>query len=84
MATRRQTFRSYPNRTQEKKLFDARRIHYYLYKACVAHRRYEWKANNHKVTYFERQNCLPEFKKFWVEFADLNSLSPQATVKRID
>jgi putative transposase len=84
MAIRRVTFRLYPNKAQEKKLFEARRIHCYLYNACIAHRRYEWRANQRTVSYFEQQNCLPEFKEFWVEFAYLNSLSLQATVKRVD
>jgi len=84
MATRRCTFRLYPNKAEEKKLFEARRIHGYLYNACIAHRRYEWRANKRTVSYFEQQNCLPEFKKFWVEFAYLNSLSLQSTVKRVD
>ncbi len=84
MAIRRCTFRLYPNKEQERKLFEARRIHCYLYNACIAHRRYEWRANKHSVSYFEQQNCLPDFKKFWVEFAYPNSLSLQATVKRVD
>lgn len=84
MAVRRYTFRLYPNKQQTKKLFAARRLHAYLYNACIAHRRYEWKANNHSVTYWDQQNCLPEFKKFWEDFASLNSLSLQATVKRVD
>ena len=84
MLTRRCTFRLYPNKAQEKKLFAARRIHCYLYNACIAHRRYQWRANKRTASYFEQQNCLPEFKKFWVEFAYLNSLSLQSTVKRVD
>ncbi|MBE9226233.1 transposase [Phormidium sp. LEGE 05292] len=84
MTTRRQTFRLYPNKTQENQLFVARRNHAYLYNACVAHRRYKWRANKKTVTYFEQQNCLPAFKKEWVEFADLHSQSLQATVKRVD
>ena len=84
MVTRRQTFRLYPNKAQEKALFDARRLHCYLYNACIAHRRYEWKANKKAVSYFQQQNCLPEFKKAWPEFADLHSQSLQATVKRVD
>ena len=84
MATRRQTFRLYPNKAQEKALFDARRLHCYIYNACVAHRRYEWRANKKTVSYFEQQNCLPEFKKEWPEFAALHSQSLQATVKRVD
>lgn len=84
MATRIQTFRLYPNKEQEQVLFEARRNHAYLYNACVAHRRYEWKANKKTVTYFEQQNCLPAFKKEWVEFAYLHSQAMQATVKRVD
>ena len=84
MVTRRQTFRLYPNKAQEKALFDSRRLHCYLYNACVAHRRYEWRANQKSVSYFEQQNCLPEFKKEWSEFAELHSQSLQATVKRVD
>ena len=84
MVTRRQTFRLYPNQAQAKALLDARRLHCYLYNACVAHRRYEWRANQKTVSYLEQQNCLPEFKKEWPEFADLHSQSLQATVKRVD
>ncbi len=43
MALRRYTFRLYPNSTQERKLFEARRLHGYLYNACIAHRRFEWR-----------------------------------------
>jgi putative transposase len=56
LGIRRYTFRLYPNKVQETKLFEARRIHAYLYNACVAHRRYEWKANQKTVTYFERMS----------------------------
>jgi putative transposase len=66
------------------KLFEARRLHAYLYNACVAHRRYEYRANKKPITYFEQQNCLPAFKKEWVEFAYLHSQTMQATVKRVD
>ncbi|MFB2975237.1 RNA-guided endonuclease InsQ/TnpB family protein [Microseira sp. BLCC-F43] len=84
MATRRQTFRLYPNKLQENKLFEARRNHAYLYNACIADRRYEWRASQKTVTYFEQQNCLPAFKKEWIEFAYLHSQALQATVKRVD
>lgn len=84
MATRRQTFRLYPNKTQETKLLQARRDHAYLYNACIAHRKYEWRANRKSVSYFEQQNCLPAYKKEWVEFAYLHSQALQATVKRVD
>ncbi len=84
LVNRRQTFRLYPNKTQERALLSARRLHCYLYNACVAHRKYEYKRNRKTVTYFEQQNLLPEFKKVWTEFAQLHSQSLQATVKRVD
>lgn len=84
MAIRRYTFRLYPNKTQEKELFAARRLHAYLYNACIAHRRMMWKKNKQAVDYFQQQNCLPAFKKEWVEFAYLHSQALQSTVKRVD
>ncbi len=84
MAVRRQTFRLYPNKVQEAKLLQARRDHCYLYNACIAHRKYEWRANRKSVSYLEQQNCLPAYKKEWVEFAYLHSQALQATVKRVD
>lgn len=84
MATRRQTFRLYPNKTQEKALFEARRLHVYLYDACVAHRKTEYKMGNSAVDYFTQQNCLPQLKECWPEFKSLYSTSLQATVKRVD
>jgi putative transposase len=84
MATRRQTFRLYPSKAQEKALFEARCLHCYLYNACVSHRETEYKLHRRTVTYLEQQNLLPEFKQVWVEFAQLNSQALQATVKRVD
>ncbi|MDJ0691080.1 MAG: transposase [Xenococcaceae cyanobacterium MO_188.B32] len=84
MAIRRYTFRLYPNKTQERKLFRARRLHCYLYNACIAHRRFEWRKNHKTVDYFQQQNCLPAFKKEWAEFAYLHSQTLQSTVKRVD
>ena len=84
MATRRQTFRLYPSKAQEKALLEARRLHCYLYNACVSHRETEYKLHRRTVTYLEQQNLLPEFKQVWVEFAQLNSQTLQATVKRVD
>jgi len=84
MATRRQTFRLYPSKAQEKALFESRRLHCYLYNACVSHRETEYKLHRRTVTYLEQQNLLPEFKQVWVEFAQLHSQALQATVKRVD
>ncbi len=84
MAIRRCTFRLYPSKTQERELFKARRLHCYLFNACIAHRRFEWQTNQKTVDYFQQQNCLPAFKKEWVEFAYLHSQTLQSTAKRVD
>ena len=61
-----------------------RRLHKDLYNACITHRREQFKRYGNNVTYFEQQNCLPEFKKVWVEYKQLGSHALQATVKRVD
>jgi len=65
-------------------LFDARRLHAYLYNACISHRQTEYKHNHKSISYFDQQNLLPAFKAEWEEFAALNSQALQATVKRVD
>ncbi|MEO0855059.1 MAG: transposase, partial [Cyanobacteria bacterium J06648_11] len=84
MTTRRITFRLYPTRQQEAKLYEWRRMHAYLYNACVAHRRQVYRGEKRTVGYFEQQNLLPEFKQVWPEFTELGSHALQATVKRVD
>jgi putative transposase len=84
VSTRRQTFRLYPNKAQEKALFGARRLHCYLYNACISHRQTEYRQGHKSVDYLTQQNLLPAFKKEWVEFAALNSQSLQGTLKRVD
>ena len=84
MLTRRITFRLYPSRTQERKLFEARRLHAYLYNGAVANRKTQYRFFKHSVDYFEQQASLPEFKKAWVEYQALNAGSLQATLKRVD
>ena len=84
MATRRQTFRLYPNKAQERQLFKARRMHQYVYNACLAGRKYAWEIESKSLKYYDQQNKLPEFKKDNPEFAVLGSQTLQATVKRVD
>ncbi len=84
MLTRRITFRLYPSRTQEQKLFDARRLHAYLYNGAVANRKTQYQKLNHSVDYFEQQASLPAFKEVWTEYKALNAGSLQATLKRVD
>jgi putative transposase len=84
MVTRRQTFRLYPNKAQEKALFDARRLHCYLYNACVAQRQTEYQQHQRTISYFDQQNLLPAFVKDWPEYKGLGSQALQATVKRVD
>lgn len=84
MVIRRQTFRLYPNKAETRALFGARRLHCYLYNACVSHRQTEYRLGNKSVDYMTQQNLLPAFKKEWVEFAELNCMTLQGTVKRVD
>ncbi|MFP5270198.1 RNA-guided endonuclease InsQ/TnpB family protein [Coleofasciculus sp.] len=84
MKTRRVTYRLYPNKSQCDKLHWARKMHGELYNAAIANRRTQYKHFGHSVDYFEQQNCLPEFKKVWIEYAELGSHTLQATLKRVD
>ena len=84
MLIRRQTFRLYPNKAQTAALFGARRLHAYLYNACIEHRKTEYERFGKLVSYFDQQNCLPAFKECWPEYKELHSQSLQATVKRVD
>ncbi|MGB3641500.1 MAG: transposase [Rivularia sp. (in: cyanobacteria)] len=78
------TFRLYPNQTTESKLRYHRKLHKDLYNAAVNNRFTQYQKFNHKVDYFEQQNCLPAFKKVWIEYKELPSHALQATLKRVD
>lgn len=84
IVTRRVTYRLYPNRHQEQKLFYHRRLHCLLYNAALANRRTQYKRFGKSVGYYEQQNCLPAFKKVWTEYQQINSQALQATLKRVD
>ncbi|MBO0352267.1 transposase [Phormidium pseudopriestleyi FRX01] len=84
MQTRRITGRLYPNRHQESKLFEWRRLHCYLYNAALSNRKTQYQQLGHSVSYFEQQNSLPEFKEVWPKFKELGSHALQATLKRVD
>jgi putative transposase len=84
MITKRTTFRLYPTATQENQLYEWRRLHKDLYNAAIANRKTQYEKFRHSVDYFEQQNCLPEFKKFWPEYKSLGSHALQATLKRVD
>ncbi|ELS00281.1 RNA-guided endonuclease TnpB family protein, partial [Gloeocapsa sp. PCC 73106] len=84
MATKRITFRLYPNKKQANQLHQWRKLHCLLYNACIANRKTQYKQFGHSVDYFEQQNCLPEFKKVWPEYKTLGSQALQATIKRVD
>ena len=78
------TFRLYPNKKTESILRYHRKLHKDLYNAAVNNRFNQYKIYNHKVDYFEQQNCLPAFKEVWIEYKELPSHALQATLKRVD
>jgi putative transposase len=84
MATRRTTFRLYPNQAQEKTLYAWRRLHGYLYNSALADRRDSYQKEGVSVNYFDQQNRLPAFKEVWSEYKELDSHALQATLKRVD
>ena len=73
MATRRITFRLYPNTHIEQALRYHRKLHKDLFNAAVNNRFNQYQKFNHSVTYLEQQNCLPAFKDVWTEYKDINS-----------
>ncbi|MEH2192328.1 MAG: transposase [Nostoc sp.] len=78
------TFRLYPNEKTKSILRYHRKLHKDLYNAAVNNRFTQYKTYNHKVDYFEQQNCLPAFKEVWIEYKRLPSHALQATLKRVD
>ena len=82
--TRRVNFRLYPSSSQVKTLSYWRRLHKDLYNAAIANRKTQYKHFKKSVSYYEQQNCLPEFKEVWHEYKPLGSHALQATLKRVD
>jgi len=84
VATRRMTFRLYPNKQIEQSLRYHRKLHKDLYNAAVYNRFTQYQKFNHSVGYIEQQNSLPAFKEVWTEYKEINSQALQATLKRVD
>ncbi|MEA5593858.1 transposase [Rivularia sp. UHCC 0363] len=84
MALRRATFRLYPWKQVNEKLCYHRKLHKDLYNAAVSNRITAYKKFGQSVSYFEQQNCLPDFKEVWTEYKLVNSQALQATLKRVD
>lgn len=84
MVTRRTTFKLYPTKQQKAKLFEWRRLHQYLYNACLEHRITSYRKFGKSIGYYDQQNLLPDFKRDWPEYKDLGGHALQATVKRVD
>jgi putative transposase len=61
-----------------------RQLHKDLYNAAVSNRITSYKKFGKTVSYFEQQNCLPDFKEVWIEYKVINSQALQATLKRVD
>ena len=84
IVTRRITFRLYPSKAQTAKLFEARRLHAYLYNACIEHRKKSYHRFGKSINYLCQQAAIVPFKDCWPEYTQLNHGSLQATVKRVD
>ncbi len=60
-----------------------RRLHKDLYNACVEHRKTSYKKFGKSISYYDQQNCLPDFKEEWEEYKELGSHALQDTIKRV-
>jgi putative transposase len=84
MALRRATFKLYPTKKVNAKLHYHRKLHKTLYNAAVSNRITSYKKFGKSASYFEQQNCLPDFKEVWHEYKVCNSQTLQATLRRVD
>lgn len=84
LATRRTTFRLYPNQTQTAKLFEWRRLHCWLYNQALSDRQVAYKRDKRSVSYFDQQRAVKVIRQVLPEFKELGSHAVQATIKRVD
>ncbi|MEB3217515.1 MAG: transposase [Nostocales cyanobacterium 94392] len=84
MALRRATFRLYPKISVNAELHYHRKLHKDIYNAAVSNRITSYKKFGQSISYFDQQNCLPDFKEVWTEYKKINSQALQSTLKRVD
>ncbi|AFZ12640.1 transposase IS891/IS1136/IS1341 family [Crinalium epipsammum PCC 9333] len=84
IATRRTTFRLYPNQAQTAKLFEWRRLHHWLYNQALSDRQLAYKRDRKSVSYYDQQRAVKVIRQVLPEFKELGSHALQATVKRVD
>ena len=84
LATRRTTFRLYPNQTQTAKLFEWRKLHRWLYNQALSDRQIAYKRDKKSVSYYDQQRAVKVIRACLPEFKELGSHALQATVKRVD
>ncbi len=82
LATRRTTFRLYPNQAQTAKLFEWRRLHCWLYNQALSDRQIAYKRDHKSVSYYDQQRAVKVIRQVLPEFKELGSHALQATIKR--
>ncbi len=61
-----------------------RKLHKDLHNAAVSNGITSYKRFGKSVSYFEQQNCLPDFPEVGKDYKQINSQALQATLKRVD
>lgn len=84
IATRRITFRLYPNQAQTAKLFEWRRLHCWLYNQALSDRQMAYKRDVKSVSYLAQQRAVKVIRQVLPEYKELGSHALQATIKRVD
>lgn len=81
---RKATLKLYPNKNQEKKLWEILKGHQVLYNALLEQRIDAYQRCGVSLNYYDQANELPELKKQFSEYKKMNAQSLQNTCKKME
>lgn len=84
MQRRKFTLKLYPNAAQSARLEAWTRLHCELYNAALEERIDAWRKAGKSISYYDKQNVLPQIKADRPEFCELGSHALQQTLRRLD
>lgn len=84
MSNRRVTYRIYPNREQELKLLEIRRLHQQLYNAALEERIQAYRKQGVSRSFSDQCKTMTELRAELPEYQALNAQACQVTLKRVD
>lgn len=81
---RKQTYRLYPNKAQEKALWDTLRLHQKLYNAALEERCSHWKKRRISISCSQQCKALTDVRRDFPEYRAVNAQALQQTLWRLD